>query len=391
MKKLWTSILLVGISLNFCFAQEKINIDITEEYRKGIAYMQANQYEKAVDHIFECQRVDANNLDYSLKLAYCYTKLGDYTEAKYAYLSVLKKDSLNINALSNLGGIYEKELNYKKAQNYYLQLLQIDSTNSYFYKQNGFIALKNKQVLAAIAYFNQAHLYNAKDLVVISELSRLYLSIEAIEIAEEIIERGYRQDSSNLKIIYAKANIKHAQKNYLGIINVIEAAMEQGDTVLYYEKMLAAAYLHTEDYEKSLFHLNRIIAKRQSSEHTHYHMALALKAQGDLEESIVHYNKAIQLGISKNISIYYKNLAKIYTDKKDLPKTIEAYKEAFAYAGKAEYLFQIARNSELYYKDKKIGLRYYKKYIATKNTTYRVYAKERIAQLKEIIHFQVQN
>ncbi len=391
MNKLYFFLLILFVTVQSGFGQEKIQLDLAEEYRKGVAFMQANQYEKAVDHIFECQRANPDDLDYALKLAYCYTKLGNYKDAKYSYQSVLQKDSLNINALTNLGGVYEKEYNYRAAQEYYLRLLEIDSTNSYFYKQNGFIAVKNNQVLAAIGYFSEAHRYNPKDLVAISELSKLYLRVEAIAIADEIIERGYQQDSTNLKILYAKADIKRVQKKYPEIITTIERAMVQGDTLLYYQKMLASAYLQTKAYDESLFHLTQIISKRQASEYTHYHMAVALEAQGKLEESIKHYDLAIELGISENIPVYYKNLAKLYVDTKALRAAITAYKEAYEYSGKPEHLFQIARNSDLYYKDKKIALRYYKKYLATKHAAYRSYAKERVAQLKEIIHFQVKS
>ena len=391
MKKKCCFLFLLWMTFSWSFAQKKLSFDLEEEYRKAIAYMQANQYEKAVDHIFECQRADASNLDYTIKLAYCYTKLGNYKDAKYCYQSILEKDSLSINALSNLGGIYEKELNYKQAQKYYLRLIDIDSTNSYFYKKNGFVAVKNEDPLAGIAYLNRAHFYNPKDLVVIIELSRLYLNLEAVAIAEDMIERGYQQDSTNLKILYGKADVLNEQKKYPEIIKTLETAMLQGDTVLYFQKMLATAYLHSEEFEKSLFHLNRIIYKGKASEHTHYHMAVALEKQGKIQESISHYDKAIKLGISGNIPVYYKNLAKIYLDKNDLREAIASYKEAYAYSGKEEYLFQVARNSDLYYKDKKIALRYYKKYIATANKTYREYAKERVAQLKELIHFQVKD
>lgn len=50
----------------------------------------------------------------------------------------------------------------------------------------------------------------------------------------------------------------------------------------------------------------------------------------------------------------------------------------------ADYLLKIA----YCYKDKKIALRYYEQYLNSPDQKYRDYAKQRIPQLREIIHFQ---
>jgi len=53
--------------------------------------------------------------------------------------------------------------------------------------------------------------------------------------------------------------------------------------------------------------------------------------------------------------------------------------------------FHIAHNADRYFKDKKIALRYYQKYLNNNHPKYREYAEQRIMQLKETIHLQVKN
>ncbi|MEM6698021.1 MAG: hypothetical protein AAF599_06475, partial [Bacteroidota bacterium] len=72
----------------------------------------------------------------------------------------------------------------------------------------------------------------------------------------------------------------------------------------------------------------------------------------------------------------------------DYKAAIQHYEKAYEYSAAAETLFFLARNHDLYYKDKKMAMRYYQKYWNTGDLKYRKYTKERIERLKEVIHFQ---
>ena len=92
-------ILLFAIFLSGCvFVNGQITntIDIKEQYTLGIEALNNYQYQKALDHFYECHRVKTKNKEYLQKLAFCYMKLGDFNEAKFSYNSLLKKDSTNV-------------------------------------------------------------------------------------------------------------------------------------------------------------------------------------------------------------------------------------------------------------------------------------------------------
>ena len=293
----------------FVNGQTAKTIDIKEQYTLGMEALNNYQYQKALDHFYECHRVKTKNKDYLQKLAFCYMKLGDYNEAKFSYNSLLKKDSTNVNAWSNLGSIYEKELNYSKASECYQELLAIDSTNSFYYRQNAFTSLRLKDPMRAIAYFSQAHELNKKDLVVINELSSLLLQIRQAPTAEAIINKGLKLAPDNLKLLYTKSDILHHKKDHENVVSTITHAMSLRDTSQYYQKMIGAAYLHLEKFDSCIYHLNEIVRKREDSELTHYQLALAFKGIGDLTQSEIEYQAAIEKGISENVGIYFKNLA----------------------------------------------------------------------------------
>ena len=367
-------------------SQETIVVDIEAAYKKGIELMNANQYSEAVNHIFECHRSDYNNQDYLNRLAYCYFKLGNYRESKYAYAALLKMDSLNIGALSNLAMIAELELNYKSASDYYGQLIQLDSTNSYYYRQNGLIAQKRGELIPATAFFNKAHILNEKNIATIVDLATAYLELGAVEYAKNIIDRGMQQDSANISVLYTNARIQNALDDYPGVIRSIERTMELGDSSNYLAMMIGVAYLRTDSLNQCIFHLNKIIEREKDSEHTHHYLALAYELQEDFEKAKTHFEKAIEKGISSKVPRYHEDLAKLYEKSNDYYKAYENYKAAYDYEAADELLFHIAYNADQYYKDKNIALRFYKKYLSTSDQKYQEYTNKRIVQLKEIIH-----
>lgn len=373
----------------FANGQTTISVDIDEQYKLGMEAMNNYQYQKAADYFYECHRMEFENKNYLQKLAFCYMKLGDYSEAKFSYNSLLKKDSTNVNAWSNLGSIYEKELNYRKAGECYMQLLEIDSTNSFYYRQNAMMAIRMKNPVVALSHLSRAHELNEKDLVVVNQFAGLLLQIKQPEAAEKIIERGLRFSPNNLKLLYTKADILHHKKDYEIIVTTLSHAMSLGDTTQYYQKMIGAAYLRLEKFDSTIFHLEKIVEKGQESDITFYQLALAYRGLDDLEKSEEAYEAAIKKGISENVGMYFKNLALVLDEQKKLKDAIAAWKKAIEYSPKQFiFLFHLAEDCEKYYRDKKIARRYYQKYYDSGHAEYREYVRKKVQYLNGIIHQQ---
>jgi tetratricopeptide (TPR) repeat protein len=289
-------------------------------------------------------------------------------------------------AISNLGYLYEKELNYAAAQEYYRELIQIDSTNSYYYRLNGFNSIKTKQPLQAMAYFNQAHNLNEKDLVVINELANLYTQMESLEYAEMMVDRGLELSENNIQLLYTAARIQHKQKSYENVTTLLEKTQAQEDSNAYYQMILGVAYLQLDSLDKGIYQLKRLVSLSKDSEHTHHYLSIAYDEKGDVEKSMTHLEKAIELAISQKTSTYYEELAVHYDRKKEYKKALDLYEEAYAHSKKPIYLFYIARNTDLFYKDKAMAVRQYKRYLATGDKKHQDYSRKRVAQLNEVIH-----
>lgn len=370
------------------FAQEKIIIDTEGKYKEAVEHLNNFRYQKAIESLSFCYIEDQQNLDILGKMGFCHYQSGNYKEAKLFFQQALNQDSLNVNSLSYLGTIAEREYNYNQAQHYYQQLIEIDSTNSYYFKQNGFIANKRRDLLGAIGYFEMAHYHNRFDVVSIYELSKLHIRIDNPGRADTLLEKGFKIDSTNIKILQARGQLKHDLKDYEATTIYLEKMMDNGDSTTYFLKLLGNAYVNLKEFEKAVAVLTPILEKTKDTEMIHYYLALAYQGLEQETASIEQYELAIDAGISKNVKYYYQNLGTIFEAKNQTKNALNAYRNAYEYSGKAEDLFRLAKMSDVYYKDKNIAIRHYKNYLKTNDKKYQEYVENRLGQLKELQHFQ---
>ncbi|MDB4728329.1 hypothetical protein OAF63_06020 [Saprospiraceae bacterium] len=388
MKTYYLVFLFLSLSI-YIFGQEKIEYDTQEKYNEAIQYIGNFKFDQALKSLSFCYIKDEKNIDYASKMAFCYYQLGNYKDAKIFFNHVLKLDTINASAINYLGLISEKEYDFSKAQNYYEQLIQIDSTNSYYFKQNAFMAVRTGRPLWAVYYFEKARKINRFDIVTLFELSKLYLQLKDLAQAEEILNWALQVDSTNIKILQSTAQLKYDLKNFEATSQFVQKMMEYGDSTVYFLKLLGYSLVNLDKYEAAVEVLIPALSKVKDKEIVHYYLAAAYNGLEDFLRAEEHYHLAIKAGISINIPVYYSNLASLFEDKKQYKKAIESYKKAYDFNPKPEYLFHIAKNSDNYYRDKKICMRWYQKYLDTKDKKFRQYSLDRIAQLKEIIHFQI--
>lgn len=369
-------------------AQGSVSLQLQQSFSEAKQQIANYNFDGALKKLSECYNQQPENIDYLLKMGYCHTQLGRYPDAKLFYGEVLKLDSLHTIALSAVGSIFERERNYNQAQAYFTLLTKVDSTNSYFFKKSAQIALYQGNGIFALQQFINAHKHNPTDLEVITRLSTIYLAMDELVFAGQMVEEGLHLDAKNIPLLQAKARLHHKKKEHDSVAATIEGILEQGDTSEYYQMMLGVAYLHLDSLEHSLWHLQAITDREEDTEHTHHYLGLAHREIGNMEKSQQHFDRAIDKGISPKVGTYYSELGNLAERQYDLRTAIDHYRTALSYGAPVENHFFVARVSDQYFKDKSIALRHYQDYLSTKHEEYQAYTEQRIQQLKEIIHFQ---
>lgn len=383
--KRFYAFLLVILIFNFAGAQEATDeVALQEKYQAALEFISAYQFEPALALLRVCHETDSQNPDYLLRMGYCCTQLGRYFDAKSHYSAVLKLDFKNIQALSSLGSIYERENNYREALLYYRQFAATDSTNSVAYKRCGNAALKLGQTIDAIHNLLKTRVLNPSDMEVIEQLSSLAIAAGQLEDAEKLLDEGLEIDGNNIRLLQNQARLYTKRKDYRLVADAIEKTLYQGDTSDYYQMLLAISYCQLDSFDKAIYHLEDLVSRKKDTEQTHEYLGFAYRKNGDLPLSQLHYETAIKMGISEKIDAYYANLGETLEKQGKHKEAIEKYEKAYSYNPKPEYLFFLGFNSDSAFKDKRVALKYYKRYLASKHKDYADYTQKRTEELKNI-------
>jgi tetratricopeptide (TPR) repeat protein len=395
MSFMWRILLLCG-SLWFLAGNVAVGqgVDTTGQAKRQELYLEAldlmagYKYAEAQELLSQCYIEEPRNLEYLLKIAYCNDQSGRYPDAKMFYNEALKVDSLNTTAISALGALYEKELNYRKAFGYYQYLIQMDTSNGYYYKRNGYLALRLGDPIAAAGYFLRAYELNSGDVEAMIQLSSIYLALDQYDYAEEMTRKVGSVDPRNIKNLQNRARLFQKQKDYEGVVRNVQKAMESGDTSAYYQMLLGVAYVELDSLDQAVETLQALSERKEDNEYTHHYLAIAYRDKGVIDTSLLHFEKAIELGTSPKMHVFHDDLARVYTGENQHRKALTHYEKAYEYEKDPAYLFHMGRSADLYYKDKNIALRYYKRYVTSGHQKYKTYTLDRIKQLKEVLHFQ---
>jgi tetratricopeptide (TPR) repeat protein len=361
---------------------------LEQAIQEGRALTYSYRFDEALLLYNEVYNEHPQNLRLLLQMGYCHQQMGRYPDAKLFYGEALKVDSLNTKALSAVGSIYEQERNFRQAKQYFNQLTSIDSTNAYYYKRLGKLSLQTNQALPALAYYLKAHELNGADIAVITRLSDLYLAMGQLDGAEQMIRKGLSLDGKNIQLLQAQARLHHKRKAHEEVVETVERTMALGDTSNYYQMLLGVAYLQVDSTDRAIHHLEQIVARKKDTEHTHHYLGLAYRNKKDYPQSRLHLEKAIEKGLSPKLGDYYRELGGLHDQQGDWKAAITQYEKALDYGAGIDVRFQLARAADQYYRDKSIAQRHYQRYLDRGGEQYAAYARQRLEQIREIIHFQ---
>lgn len=314
--------------------------------------------------------------------------MGRYQDARLYYREVLRQDSTQTHALYSLATIESQVRNYHKADDHYRQLLQLDTSNAFYYKRAAFTSLRTDDILRAIDLFHQAYQLNRKDMEVVDQLSTIYLSLGQLGAAEKLLIEGLNQAPNNIHLLQNLARLKQKKAEHTEVISAIERTLALGDTTDYYQMMLGVAYLKIDSLDQGIQHLQAIVDRKADVEKTHYYLGLAFFYKKDFAQAEIHFLEAINRGISPKLGDYYEDLARVKLQQSDRPQAIQYYKKALDYKEDPETVYLLANQTDVYYRDKRIALRYYQQYLNSRDSTYRADAEKRVKHLKEVVHLQ---
>ncbi|EMR04314.1 tetratricopeptide repeat protein [Cesiribacter andamanensis] len=352
--------------------------------------MLSYHYQQAIPLLLTAAGTDSTAAEARWLLGQCYSQTGQTAAAKGQLQQLLEVEPAHQPAWSLLGGLYLRETHYGAAADCYDQALALDSTNAYYHRQRASIASRQGALSLAMHHYQQALALNEHDVESLTELAELWLKTGNAAQSSQLLLQGLALDSANLRLWRLQARVAYRQKAYQAVVSAMEYPLAAGDTSHYYLQLLGISHFHLGRYPEAIRWLDFLQQQGVDTEVLNYYLGLSYRNNGQPEKAIVLLEKAVKKGMSENLGHYYTQLAVSYEEKGDHGKAIQAYQLAYKDSGDRLLLYHLARNYDRYYKDKKVALRYYEKFLVevdTVNTGYQDYARYRASQLKEHIHF----
>ena len=369
MKKLFLPLLTIIPGL--LFSQEIIKEERSEELSQHDRALLADklisnyQFDEALSLLNHSE--DSLDVGIIQRKGYCYFRLGSYRNAILQYEKALTFDSLNRNALVQLGQLYSRNNQYEEASGCYQRLIMQDSMNSFYYKQYAVVASQADDFYTSLACFLKAVTLNPRDIEAFSLLGNALIDNEQFELADSILTQALMINRSpQLRFLLAKAQL--GQEKYEEVIRTTESLLVKGDTIAAYARLLGISYFQVDRYDKVLPFMKVLLRANQTAEWIYYYVGVSYQQDHKPDSALIYLNKAIDAGISSNISNYYTQLAVTYEEMRDFKSAIKYYKAAYEASRTDILLYHLARNYDVYYKDKTQAIAYYKRYLNSEDT-----------------------
>lgn len=354
-----------------------------------IAYS-SQDYKEAFNKYNAYLEQDSSQLIVIERCASSAMKLGDLIKARDLFLEVEKKDTAHILGLRSLASIYESEKNTPKAIKYYTRLSQLLPEDGVVFRKLGQMYKSAGLKRLAYDFYFKAVELNPRDLYAIDGLAELYILDKRYPAADSILWQGLAMDSLHIDMNLLISGSKFRQKAYDSTAYHMWRIRGKYDFRPHQSRMLGYAFMQLDSLDLAIRYLSAAILDEGSKEHAHYNLGIAYEKKGNIEYAEHHFKEALKAGISGNVDLYHRNLARLYNRDENLKDAIPHYKDAYKYSQDPIILFYLGRASDVYYADKNIALRYYKKFVNSgyDHEEYREYAKARSIQLVEQIHQQ---
>lgn len=341
----------------------------------------------------KCLSTKPNDKLLLLQLSKVTYQLGQTERAIDWCEKLLKQDSTSISGLNQYAILLQELGKFQQALIAYQKIIAIDSSNAFFYRKAADLAYKIGDIEYAIFAYQECMKFNPLDLFSRRGIITIHEDLLQFEKSLELIDSALYFYPNSEKLWTQKAQIAYKMKKYDLVHFAIEkATIIKKDTSLWDKKIKGVAAYHIEKYEESAVLLKEVIEHSKASEVVYYYAGMAFNKIGNKDLGNKYINMAIKEGTSSNLSSYYTHLGVSYDEDNNYKDAIKAYQEAYRISKERTILYHLARNYDLYYKDKHTAMLYYEKFLMDSDSSSRIfeeYSRHRLSELKANLHFSI--
>ncbi|HEC42494.1 MAG TPA: tetratricopeptide repeat protein [Bacteroides sp.] len=375
-------------------------------YFRGRAYQALLSYDRAYHYYYFAAALDSNSISYRVAVGQMLAKLGRSREAIEVYEG-LRADSLaGTQQLAELASLYSLRKDYKSSLEIYHHLLSYDSLNYFFLKQAGNCYEDLNQADSALNFFKSAFELNPADVYLTHHITNIYLKKQDLENAIYSMQKGFVYDTNNIDLLKLRGYIWLLTSQFEMAVWDLEKARAQDSNSVFIMKYLGLSYHEVKAFDEARETLRRAFLLDSTDAEIAFFLASSLRWSKHEEESIIYFNKSIELQQPDpdDLKKVYLQLAELYKVLHRFDEALESYDPAQVCDPEDNVIwFKIGQVYDHNLNQKKVAIEYYEKYLDKgptgqqlfntaegKSSSLEQQVKERIDKLKEDLFFENQ-
>lgn len=354
-------------------------------YKKAIIYESIDNYIKTVEFL---EKAINFKEDYKtkLKLAKNYRRLKKSKKAIKIYEEIVAKDSLNLVLKYQLGKLYIITRNPKKAISTFKYLIKNDTINAnYSYHLGLSFALSGKRD-PMINSFIDTYKKDSLHIKAIARLAKSFQKLKDVDSTQLFVDKGLAINKNHIDLNKLKINQLYKDKKYKETIPLLLNldTIDKKDT--YSMSILGRSYYNLDSLEIAKKYFKRLSTTDWEDYKANTYLGHIAMKEKDYNSARMNYMFATFKGKEKRDEEYY-GLASVFYETKKPKQAMNAFEKAYK-ENTRNYraLYQLAKLSDDYYKEKKIAYKLYIKYIESFYDTDEVisaFVKRRIQEIKK--------
>ena len=362
------------------------NPSFLSNYKIAVIYESIDNYKKTI-FFLEKALVYKNDYKAKLKLAKAYQRINKPSKSIKIYEDILTKDSLNLVLKYQLGKLYLINKNATKAISIFKGLIHKDSLNANYSYQLGIsFALKNDRD-RMINSFLDTHAKDSTHLKAIVRLASSFNKLKEQDSTQIFVNKGLQIDSNQVALNKLNINQLYRDKKYAEAIQSLLKLDSIVKKDSYVASMLGRSFYNLDSLNKADKYFKKLYSiDRENYKSFTYRGHIASKEK-KFKAAEMLYRMATFIGKEKRDEEFY-GLGTVNYELKKTKQAIFYFDKSFKENRKNyKALYQLAKLSDDYYKDKKIAYNHYIKYLdrfEDKDITIKDFVKERIKEIKKV-------
>ena len=321
------------------------------------------------------------------QLAKSYQSIGNADKAIQMYNEVLQTNPDNLLLKYNLAKLYMSEKKVKKAIELFNELSEKDSLNANYQYQLGIAYEKLGQsgFSNSVNSFIKAYNIDSLHLKSIYNLAKFYRKLKFKDSATLFIDKGLKINPKSINFNQLKANDAFLNKEFDTALVYLKKLEELNFKTMFTYKMYGLTYLNMKKFDKAEEYFKIAQAKDFKDASVAYNLGLVQKGMKNFDKAAYYFATSIYYQKPKLDKNYFQ-LGLMQLEQKEVKRALKSLEEGYRNnRNNHQLLFQLAMTEDDYYKDKKIALQRFEKYIESfsdKDKKSTLYAKQRIKEIK---------